>query len=200
MKSIDNSCVNPHPTLTPMKTIDLSSVSRHPTLKLMDEIEALFVSGADDLNSEEELLALLEWLDWDALRNYILSEAKTLYEYTMKGPLCYFGAKLRGLSECGKAALLYCSSQPAQTRMGVTCQRFLELWISEDMNLFVTSCFRSTTCSETPTISEYRAFHEDDWLNTELVIDFRALAQDLKAFCAACGKTNAPFFEVSGNG
>ena len=181
-----------------MKSTDILCVNQHPTLKLMDEIKALFASGADALNSEENLLALLDGLDWDTLRNYILRKAETLYEYTMDGPLRYFGAKLT--CECEKATLLYHSSQPAQTRMGMTCQRFLELWISEDMNLFVTSCFRATTCSETPTISEYRAFHDDDWLNTELVIDFRALARDLKAFCAACGKTNTPFFEVSGNG
>ena len=184
-----------------MKSTDILCVNQHPTLKLMDEIKALFASGADDLNSEKDLLALLDGLDWDTLRNYILRKAETLYEYTMKGPLCYYGAKLLcPMGECEKSALLYHFSQPAQTRMGVTCQRLLELWISEDMELFVTSCFRATTCSQTPTCSEYRAFQADDWLNTELDIDFRAMAQLLKAFCAASRNTDVPFYEVSANG
>lgn len=181
-----------------MKSTDISCVNQHPTLKLMDEIKALFASGADALNSEENLLALLDGLDWDTLRNYILRKAETLYEYTMDGPLRYFGAKLT--CECEKAMLLYHSSQPAQTRMGVTCQRRMELWISEDMDLFVTSCFRTTTCSQTSTCSEYRVWQSDDWLETELDIDFHVLAQLLTAFCAPSRNTETPFFEVSGNG
>ena len=182
-----------------MKSTDTTCVNQHPTLKLMDEIEALFVSGADDLNSEEELLALLDGLDWDTLRNYILRKAETLYEYTMDGPLRYFGAKLT--CECEKAMLLYHSSQPAQTRMGVTCQRQMELWVSEDMEVFVTSCFRTViNGGKTSICSEYRAWQGNDWLETVLDIDFHVLAQLLKAFCAPSRNTETPFFEVSANG
>ena len=180
-----------------MKSTDILCVNQHPTLKLMDKIEGMFASGADELNSEEELLALLEGLNWRALRNYILNQAKTLYEFTTDGPLRYFGAKL--LCEHERATLLYVSSEPAQTIMGVTYQRQMELWVSEDMEVFVTSCFRTViNGGNTPICSEYRAWQGNDWLETELDIDFRTLAQTLKNFSSCC--MNMPIYEVSANG
>ena len=143
---------------------------QHPALKLMDEIEKLFSSGADELHSEEELLNLLDGLRWSQIIHPIIHNAVQLYEYSVDGPLCYRGAELLcDDGPCNRAFRLYQSTDPAQTVGGVTYQRSLELWISDKMDLFVTSCFRLAAGN---TASEYRAWLDNDWLNTELDIDF----------------------------
>ena len=61
------------------------------------------------------------------------------------------------------------------------------------MDLFVTSCFR---VSSGATTTEYRNWLSQDWLDTELEIDFPALAGNLKMLCELADKNNIPFYEV----
>lgn len=163
----------------------------HPAMKLMDSIECLFASGADESTGEDELLALLDGLRWRLMIHAILHQAEKLYEYTVEGPLRYRGAEL--LAESESALRLYQQTQPAQSANGVCYQRSLELWVSEEMDLFVTSCFR---VSSGATTTEYRNWLSQDWLDTELEIDFPALAGNLKMLCELADENNIPFYEV----
>ena len=162
----------------------------HPVMKLLDAIENLFASGADEDTTEDELLALLDGLCWSKIVNSIVHNAVPVYEYTVDGPLRYRGEKLVNQT----AFRLYQQTQPAQTVEGVTYQRCLELWISEDMELFVSSCFRISSCS---TGTEYRDYKGQDWLDTELEIDFPTLTRNLKTLCELANTSNTPFYEVS---
>ena len=101
------------------------------------------------------------------------------------------GAEL--LAESESAFRLYQQAQPAQSANGVCYQRSLELWVSEEMELFVTSCFR---VSSGATTTEYRNWLSQDWLDTELEIDFPALAGNLKMLCELADENNIPFYEV----
>ena len=164
----------------------------HPAMKLMDAIETLFASGADEQNSEDELLELLIGLRWNLMIHAITHNLTIPYEYTVEGPLSYKGNKL--LCECDRAFRLYQHIQPEQTVEGVTYQRSLELWVSEDMELFVTSCFRVSSGSS---VTEYRSWKSEDWLDTELEIDFPTLAGNLKTLCELAVSGRIPFYEVS---
>lgn len=164
----------------------------HPAIKLMDAIEDLFRSGADETQSEEELLDLLTGLRWSLMVHSIIHNAVILYEYTVEGSLRYRGAKL--LCEGMRAFRLYQAADSAQTVDGVTHQRSMELWISEDMELFIASCFR---VSSGKTSTEYRTWKGKDWLSTELEISFPMLAQSLKAICELASCSSVPFYETS---
>ncbi len=161
----------------------------HPVMKLLDAIENLFASGADEDTSEDELLALLDGLCWSKIVNSVVHNAVPVYEYTVDGPLRYRGEKLVERN----AFQLYKQTQPAQIVEETTYQRCLELWISEDMELFVASCFRISSCS---TVTEYRDFKGHDWLDTELEIDFATLARNLKTLCELADASKTPFYEV----
>lgn len=161
----------------------------HPVMKLLDAIENLFASGADEDTSEDELLALLDGLCWSKIVNSVVHNAVPVYEYTVDGPLSYRGEKLVERN----AFQLYQQTQPAQIVEETTYQRCLELWISEDMELFVASCFRISSCS---TVTEYRDFKGHDWLDTELEIDFATLARNLKTLCDLADASKTPFYEV----
>lgn len=161
----------------------------HPVMKLLDAIENLFASGADEDTSEGELLVLLDGLCWSKIVNSVVHNAVPVYEYTVDGPLRYRGEKLVERN----AFQLYQQTQPAQIVEETTYQRCLELWISEDMELFVASCFRISSCS---TVTEYRDFKGHDWLDTELEIDFATLARNLKTLCELADASKTPFYEV----
>lgn len=164
----------------------------HPAMKLMDAIENLFLSGADETHSEGELLDLLKGLRWNLMIHSILHNAVIVYEYTVDGSLRYRGAKL--LCEGVRAFRLYQTADSAQTVNGITYQRSMELWISESMELFVTSCFR---VSSGETSTEYRDWKSEDWLNTELDINFSILAQNLRAICELPFYSSIPYYETS---
>lgn len=164
----------------------------HPAMKLMEAIETLFISGADEHISEAELLDLLTGLRWCLMIHAVTHNLTIPYEYTVEGPLCYRGNKL--LCECDRAFRLYQQKQPEQIVEGVTYQRSMELWVSEDMELFVTSCFRISTG---PTVTEYRDWKSENWLDTELEIDFHTLAGNLKTLCELAVTGSVPFYEVS---
>ena len=162
----------------------------HPVMKLLDAIENLFASGADEDTTEDELLALLDGLCWSKIVNSIVHNAVAVYEYSVDGPLRYRGKKLVERN----AFQLYQQTQPAQIVEKTTYQRCLELWICEDMELFVASCFRISSGS---TVTEYRDFKSHDWLDTELEIDFPTLARNLKTLCELAEAGNTPFYEVN---
>lgn len=158
------------------------------TLRLMDIIEELFASGEDDIHTKDELVDLLKDVKWSILIHALLHNAVPVYAYTVDGPKLYRGPKL--LLET--AFRLYQDVLPAETVRGITYQRSLELWISEDMDLFVTSCFR---ISADDTVIEYRAWKCYDWRETELEIDFPALASKLETLCELPCLGNIPFYE-----
>ncbi len=164
----------------------------HPSMKLMEAMEGLFASGADEHNNEGELLELLNGVQWPLIIHAITHNLTVLYTYTVDGPMAYRGNKL--LCDCDKAFRLYQQTQPAQTVDGVTYQRSMELWVSEEMELFVTSCFRSRSGE---TVTEYRDWKSEDWLSTELEIDFSTLAANLNALCELAASGKIPFYEVS---
>lgn len=163
----------------------------HPAIKLMEAVEGLFASGADETNSEAELLALVKGVHWPLLPHAIVHNAMSLFEYTVDGPLMYRGPKL--LPDCDRAFRLYQQTEPAQIVEGVTYQHSLELWISEEMELFVTSCFQVKTGQ---TVTEYRAWKCRDWLDTELEIDFPTLARTLNTLSELTTYGSIPYYEM----
>ena len=163
----------------------------HPAMKLMDAIEALFASGADGFHSEDELLELIKGLRWSSIVHSIVHNSTILYEYATECPLRYRGAKL--LCECDRAFRLYQATEPAQVLANIFYQRSLELWVSEEMDLFVTSCFRISTGAA---VTEYRAWKGNDWLDTELEIDFSLLARNLTLLSEIAAYGDVPFYEL----
>lgn len=158
------------------------------TLMLLDNIEELFASGEDDIHTKDELVELLKDVKWSMLIHAIIHKTAPVYAYTVDGPKLYRGPKL--LAET--AFRLYQDAPPAETVRGITYQRSLELWISENLDLFVTSCFR---ISAGDTSAEYRAWKGYDWRKTDMEIDFSVLASNLAALSELPSLGNIPFYE-----
>jgi len=161
---------------------------------LKNSLEALFRSGADEEHSAEEMVELLEGIDFPALLQAVHSMRETVYEYRIDSDV-EKGFAYRGpVLFPGKAVLLY-------TDGGYGCydaalhSRDLELWLLPDATFVVVSRIR-TLVGNDDSVLQYRTIKGVNWKDAGMTIDFVDFADDLEDLCSAVADHELPIFEL----
>ena len=164
------------------------------TIELKNAMTALFRSGADREHNANEMVELLDGIDFLDLLQSVCNDAEIVYQYhaceLVDGDFHYFGPDL--LPQ--KATLLYQDFTDV-VESNALCRRALELWLLPDMRFAVLSCF---TVATTPVniATEYRTLKGCNWKEAGMEIDFLALADDLAERCEKVRRDEPPLFEV----
>ena len=161
---------------------------------LKNSLAALFRSGADEDHTADEMLELLEGIDFHALMQAVYSMRETVFEYRvdsdMEKGFAYRGPELFP----GKAVLLY-------TDVGYGCydvalhEHGYELWLLPDATFVVVSRVR-TVIGNDASVMEYRTIRGLNWRDAGMTIDFLELADDLEDLCAAVTEHDLPLYEL----
>ena len=161
---------------------------------LKNSLAALFRSGADEDHTADEMLELLEGIDFHALMQAVYSMRETVFEYRvdsdMEKGFSYRGPELFP----SKAVLLY-------TDVGYGCydvalhEHGYELWLLPDATFVVVSRVR-TTIGNDASVMEYRTIRGLNWRDAGMTIDFLELADDLEDLCAAVTEHDLPLYEL----
>ena len=161
---------------------------------LKNSLAALFRSGADEDHTADEMLELLEGIDFHALMQAVYSMRETVFEYRvdsdMEKGFAYRGPELFP----SKAVLLY-------TDVGYGCydvalhEHGYELWLLPDATFVVVSRVR-TTIGNDASVMEYRTIRGLNWRDAGMTIDFLELADDLEDLCAAVTEHDLPLYEL----
>ena len=144
---------------------------------LIVALEDLMKTGVDQEHDADDMLALLEGLDYRDLRNVLIDEAAPLYAYTISD--CYAPYRAKLLTEF-KAVRLYeevLSQDFSLEKDGPSYQQSRELWLLEDLSLLITSCYRASVPGVL--LSEYRTVKGTSWKKAGMHIDFVDLADNL---------------------
>lgn len=109
--------------------------------RLREVLEDLFASGVDKEHDKDDMLSLLENVDFGALLRLFCYAADPIYEYWSEGLGVYQGHKLAGHD----GICLYEVPISEAYDESSSFQHSLELWLLTDMSLIVTSCYRVIT-------------------------------------------------------
>ena len=161
---------------------------------LKDRLTALFRSGADEDHNADEMLELLDGLDFHKLMQAIMDLREPVYEYRIDSELekgfSYRGPELIP----GYGVLLYtdfgCNVYDAALH-----EQAFELWLLMDASFAVLSRVR-TTVGNNESIMEYRTIKGMDWKAAGMSIDFLDLADDLERLCEAVKGHELPLYEL----
>ena len=153
--------------------------------RLREALEELFVSGADQEHSEEEMLSLLEDVDFEYLRRFFHKFAEPVLEY-QSGVGCQYDSD--ELTDT-KGICLFNGPISVNVKGKVCFLYGLELWLLADMSLLVTSCFRVLA---EHVHTEYRKIQGLDWQDTDMKVDFVDLSNNLVDFCNLASSMNLP--------
>lgn len=157
---------------------------------LIENLEELFRTGADENTSQDEMVELLDGMNFTRLLNGLADSFEMLYEYTVDGDKPYRG---KPLSE-HRGACIYTDPLSGVKINNVYYRHSLELWLLDDMTFLVTSCF--SVMEPGKLLSEYRAAKSDFWRDTDMEIDFLHLAENLHLFYAPYGRHEIPVYEL----
>lgn len=166
-----------------MKTVD----------ELIATIEGLMKSGADQEHDANDMLALLEGIDYWDLLNVLIDEATPLFSYSVD---CIAPYRAKLLTE-HRAVRLYervFSEDFTFEKNGPRYQRSNELWLLSDMSLLVTSCFRASIPGVL--LSEYRTVKGTSWKDAGMHIDFVDLADNLLEYADQFLSDSMPVYEL----
>ena len=155
---------------------------------------ALFRTGADDEHDEDEMMELLEDINFHDLLQGLRYESTAVHQYHAFGDEAedfeYFGPVIFPSG----AVRLYMDVTDS-TNEALLCRRALELWLLPDMNFAVTSLFH-VTFDGGAYETEFRTFKSFDWQETGMEIDFLRLADDLENMCLGPSAGELPVYEL----
>ena len=161
---------------------------------LKNSLEALFRSGADQEHTADEMVELLEGIDFHALLQAIHSMRETVYEYSVTSHV-EKGFEYRGPELFpGKAVLLYTDDSYGYYS-AIVHEHAYELWLLPDATFVVVSRIRSVIGNDA-SVMEYRTIKGVNWMDAGMSIDFLELADDLEAICAAVTEHDLPLYEL----
>ena len=164
---------------------------------LTESIECLFLSGADGEHDEDEMLDLLDGIDWKALYQALLLQGRRVYEFIAGGEASS-RMNYRSRDLFGQRAV--CLDEDIQFPQNTAEDNQVntysyELWLLEDFSLVVTSCYRMKIGGGTYR-SEYRTIKSYDWQDTEMDINFCCVADALENLCNLVKNHGYPLIEV----
>ena len=161
------------------------------TEELKRAITALFLEGADEKHDEDELLELIEDVDYDAVRQAFDSEGRRFYEFEVMSEVCE-SMNYRSLDLFGMRALVL-ERLLVYQKPNVFSYSY-ELLLLEDCTFAVTSCYRlNIGCGVY--FSEYRTIKSCDWRDSPLDVDFVGVSDRLIEIGARIGEHGFPLVE-----
>lgn len=158
--------------------------------EMIETIERLFETGADEDHDADDMLDLLDGIDPRMLLDVLMEGFHNLYGYTLDGETAYRG---KPITEHQAVRIYEDPISRTVTPKGVY-EHSLELWLLSDMSLLITSCFRTTITGRL--FSEYRTVKGTFWRDTDMIIDFEELADNLACFCDAFDRDDIPVHEL----
>ena len=143
---------------------------------LITTLEGLMKTGADQEHDADDMLALLEGLDYSDLLNVVIDEAAPLFAFSIDC-LAPFRAKLLTEQNAFRLYEEVFEENFSFEEDGPRFQRSRELWLLSDMSLLVTSCFRASVPGVL--LLEFRTTIGTCWKDAGMHIDFVDLSDDL---------------------
>ena len=136
--------------------------------------------GYDD----ETIMEMLHTIDFQALHRFVRREADTVSAFRSGGEipniLRYRGSNLLP----HKAICVYSSYDFIIESHFIEQEHSLELWLTEDMTIAVTSCMMND-CGNGALFSEYRELKGDKWPDNDVSLDLDDLLEAIQAICSA---------------
>lgn len=162
---------------------------------LRDAIELLYYGGIGAPGyTEPEVKELLNNIDYGTLLQAVRHNAQTVHAYTTQGKMPrsfnYRGEDLFGQ----RATLLYEDFDQSWAGI-VTTARNYELWLLEDMKLFVVACV-SLNCGDGEYVTEYREIKIGTPWGTEMYLDLEELSDKLLGMCCRQCESDDPVYEL----
>ena len=169
----------------------------NPNEVLRECMERFFLSGATSEHDEDEMMELLDGINWNALRQALLLEAKPVYEFsasgTANGRMNYLSRNLFGIrAVCLDEDIVYPLTVKEDNQIN---SYSYELWLLEDCSIAVTSCYRMKIGGTTYR-SEYRTIKSFDPMETEMDVDFCCVADTMEGMCDVIDAHGFPVIEV----
>ncbi len=161
---------------------------------LKNSLAALFRSGADKDHTADEMLELLEGIDFQKLVQAIYFLRETVYEYSI------FSNVEKGFDYRGPE-LLPCKAVLLYTDTGYGCfdvaqhERAYELWLLPDATFVVISRVHTAIGSDA-SVMVYRTIRGMNWRKVGMNIDFLRLADDLESLCCMVAEHELPLYEL----
>ena len=157
-------------------------------------LNGLFSDGADEEHDEDEMIELLEGVDFHALVQTLCNEAMIVFQYQAYGDsgqdFEYYGPLL-----FPAGAVRLWEDDKDCTNENALCRRSLELWLLPDLTFAVTSCFQ-VTAAHGAYNTAYRTYKGRDWRAAGMDIDFVLLANDLEDKCAGVSAETVAIYEM----
>lgn len=156
----------------------------------------LYRSGAGEDLDADEMVELLDDIDFFALAQVLHHSATAVYEFRTEDDedfgFGYYGAELfpYGMLLAQQDEIDLCGVEGL-----VDVSRSLELWLLEDMSLAVVVCYQ-TTMLDGRYVSEYRTRKPGDWKNNGMNIDFLELTNNLEERSEAFTQREIPMYEL----
>ena len=127
--------------------------------ELAEVMEDFFMSAADDEHDEDEMLDLLDGIDWKALYQALLLQGRRVYEFIAGGEASS-RMNYRSRDLFGQRAV--CLDEDIQFPQNTAEDNQVntysyELWLLEDFSLVVTSCYRMKIGGEPTGLSTGRS-------------------------------------------
>ena len=164
---------------------------------LIDAMECLFLTGVTKEHDEEDLLELLDDVNWYDLLQAVILYARPVYEFEAEGD-GYPDLKYMSKDLFGQKAICL-DEEVISPREGETTPQVhkysRELWMLEDFTFAVTSRFcvqiGKTTCR-----AEYRTLKSEDWREAGMDVNFCCVADGLVNLANEVAKHGYPLIEV----
>ena len=157
-------------------------------------LKELFCTGADPEHDAEEMMGLLEGMDYYALLQAFHSMRQTVYAFQVdckqeKG-FNYRGPELFPT----RAVLLYTEDLRFCFDAALSDHAY-ELWLLPDATFRVVSRIR-IEISGGESVAEYRTVKGADWKDAGMYIDFLDLADDFDVLMGAVDEHELPIYEL----
>ena len=157
-------------------------------------LKELFCSGADSEHDAEEMMELLEGMDYHALLQAFHSTRETVYAFRVDCKLeksfNYRGPELFPT----RAVLLYVEDLNMCFDAALSDHAY-ELWLLPDASFRVVSRVR-IEINGGESVAEYRTVKGTDWKDAGMCIDFLDLADDFDTLVAAVDEHELPIYEL----
>ena len=161
------------------------------TEELRQAITDLFLTGTDGDHDEDELLELIEDVDFDAVRQALVCESRRIYEFEVTSAADE-SMNYRSYDLFGMNALLL--ERRVVRRNPNVYDYSYELYLLEDHSFAVPSCYRlNIGCGVY--FSEYRTVKAYDWRESPLDVDFVTVSDRLLQIGAKLGEHGFPLVE-----
>ena len=161
------------------------------TEELRQAITDLFLTGTDGDHDEDELLELIEDVDFDAIRQALVCEGRRIYEFEVTSAADE-SMNYRSYDLFGMNALLL--ERRVVRRNPNVYDYSYELYLLEDRSFAVTSCYRlNIGCGVY--YSAYRTVKAYDWRESPLDVDFVGVSDRLIEIGARIGGHGFPLVE-----